>query len=107
MEKEDGRLDKCPQLVPVFRALHDRRHGGNLPMPSGENSRLFTLCTGQGWPYSQVITLFQRLRYAAQIKCPEGELHPPRLHEYNKPHVNCSLSFREYRVYALMKSERR
>jgi integrase/recombinase XerD len=52
-----------------------------LPMPLGENSRLFTSYTGQGWPYSQVITLFQRLRRAAQIECPEGELHPPRLHD--------------------------
>ncbi len=55
-----------------------RRH---LPMPLGESSRLFTSYTGQGWPYSQVITLFQRLRSAAHIECPEGELRPPRLHD--------------------------
>ena len=53
----------------------------SLPMPEGENSHLFTSRTGRGWPYSQVITLFQRLRCAAKIECPEGELHPPRLHD--------------------------
>lgn len=52
-----------------------------LPMPAGENSRVFTSYTGQGWPYSQVITLFQRLRCAAQIERPEGEMRPPRLHD--------------------------
>src|SRR3546814_2004329 len=42
---------------------------------------MFASRTGRGWPYSQVITLFQRLRRAAHIECPEGELHPPRLHD--------------------------
>lgn len=68
-----------PELSTELAAHIKRRR--NLPMPAGENSRLFTSRTGQGWPYSQVITLFQRLRHAAQIKCPEGELHPPRLHD--------------------------
>lgn len=68
-----------PRLSTELAAHIERRR--NLPMPEGENSRLFTSYTGKGWPYSQVITLFQRLRHAAQIKCPEGELHPPRLHD--------------------------
>ena len=68
-----------PQLSTELAAHIVRRR--NLPMPAGENSRLFTSRTGRGWPYSQVITLFQRLRHAAQIKCSEGERHPPRLHD--------------------------
>jgi integrase len=58
--------------------MERRRH---LPMPTGDSSRLFASYTGQGWSYSQVITLFQRLRCAAHIETPEGELHPPRLHD--------------------------
>jgi integrase/recombinase XerD len=68
-----------PRLSTELAAHIERRR--HLPMPAGENSRLFTSYTGQGWPYSQVITLFQRLRRAAHIECPEGELHPPRLHD--------------------------
>ena len=74
------------RLVPIglhlsmeLAAYIERRR--NLPMPEGESSHLFTSRTGRGWPYSQVITLFQRLRLAAKIECPEGELHPPRLHD--------------------------
>lgn len=68
-----------PRLSAELAAHMERRR--RLPMPVGERSRLFTSYTGQGWSYSQVITLFQRLRLAAQIECPEGELHPPRLHD--------------------------
>lgn len=68
-----------PRLSVELAAHVERRR--HLPMPAGESSRLFTSYTGQGWPYSQVITLFQRLRRAAHIECPEGELHPPRLHD--------------------------
>lgn len=68
-----------PRLSAELAAHMERRR--HLPMPMGENSRLFTSYTGQGWPYSQVIALFQRLRRAAHIECPEGELHPPRLHD--------------------------
>lgn len=68
-----------PKLsIELCAHVERRRH---LPMPAGESSRLFTSYTGQGWSYSQVITLFQRLRRAAHIDCPEGELHPPRLHD--------------------------
>jgi integrase/recombinase XerD len=52
-----------------------------LPMPGGENSAFFTTRTGRGWPYQHVITLFQRVRAAAEINCPAGELRPPRLHD--------------------------
>ena len=68
-----------PRLSAALVAHIERR--SHLPMPLGENSRFFTPYTGRGWPYSQVITLFQRLRRAAHIECPEGELHPPRLHD--------------------------
>lgn len=74
------------RLVPVGQrlstelAVHIERRRG-LPMPEGNDSRLFASRTGQRWPYSQVITLFQRLRQMAKIQCPEGELHPPRLHD--------------------------
>jgi integrase/recombinase XerD len=50
-------------------------------MPEGEASALFTTRTGRGWPYQHVITLFQRVREAAKISCPSGELRPPRLHD--------------------------
>ena len=52
-----------------------------LPMPEGENSAFFTTRTGRGWPYQHVITLFQRVREAAKVSCPAGELRPPRLHD--------------------------
>jgi integrase/recombinase XerD len=68
-----------PRLALELAAYIERRR--NLPMPEGENSHLFTTRTGRGWPYSHVITLFQHLRRAAHIDCPEGELRPPRLHD--------------------------
>jgi integrase/recombinase XerD len=52
-----------------------------LPMPEGGGSAFFTTRTGRGWPYQHVITLFQRVREAAKIGCPAGELRPPRLHD--------------------------
>ncbi len=69
-----------PRLSAEMAAHVERRR--QLPMPAGESSRLFTSYTGQGWPYSRVITLFQCLRRAAHIECPEGELRPPRLHDF-------------------------
>ena len=68
-----------PRLALELADYIERRR--NLPMPEGENSHLFTTRTGRGWPYSHVITLFQHLRRAAHIDCPEGELRPPRLHD--------------------------
>ncbi|HCJ5971760.1 TPA: tyrosine-type recombinase/integrase [Escherichia coli] len=68
-----------PRLSTELSAHIERRR--LLPMPSGNDSRLLTSLTGRGWSYSQVITLFQRLRHTAGIKCQPGELHPPRLHD--------------------------
>jgi site-specific recombinase XerD len=52
-----------------------------LPLPSGEDSRLFTTKTGRGWPYPHVITLFQKVRRAAGIGRATGECRPPRIHD--------------------------
>lgn len=68
-----------PRLSTELAAHIERR--SLLPLPLGNGSRLLTSLTGNGWSYSQVITLFQRLRHAAEISCPPGELHPPRLHD--------------------------
>ncbi|WP_250479982.1 MULTISPECIES: tyrosine-type recombinase/integrase [unclassified Caballeronia] len=75
-----SRLVPIGQRLSTELAVHIERRRG-LPMPEGNDSRLFASRTGQRWSYSQVITLFQRLRQMAGIKCPEGELHPPRLHD--------------------------
>jgi integrase/recombinase XerD len=74
------RLVPIGQKLSAEMAAHLERRR-NLPMPAGENSYLFASSTGQRWSYSQVITLFQRLRHSAQIEAPEGELRPPRLHD--------------------------
>jgi integrase len=68
-----------PRLAQELAAHVDRRR--QLPMPEGEDSALFTTRTGKAWPYQHVITLFQRVRRAASIDCPAGELRPPRLHD--------------------------
>ena len=52
-----------------------------LPLPSGDDSRLFTTKTGRGWPYPHVITLFQNIRRAARIGSATGECRPPRIHD--------------------------
>jgi len=67
---------KLTQELATYIALRRR-----LPLPASDNSLLFTTRTGRGWPYQHVITLFQRLRRAAGINCPAGELRPPRLHD--------------------------
>src|SRR5206468_2988379 len=68
-----------PKLARELAAHIDRRRG--LPLPAGEDSALFTTRTGKAWLYSDVIKLFQRVRRAAHIECPPGELRPPRLHD--------------------------
>lgn len=68
-----------PKLTLALTALADRRR--RLSMPEGENSRFFASRTGAHWDYSRVITLFQRVRRAAGIECPPGELRPPRMHD--------------------------
>jgi len=68
-----------PKLAVELTMLDDRRR--RLPMPNGEDSRFFTSRTGARWDYPRVITLFQRVRRAAGIGCPAGELRPPRMHD--------------------------
>jgi integrase/recombinase XerD len=68
-----------PKLTRELAAHIERRR--RLPMPAGEDSALFTTRTGRPWPYQHVITLFQRVRRAAAIDRPAGELRPPRLHD--------------------------
>jgi site-specific recombinase XerD len=68
-----------PKLALELTGHADRRR--RLPMPSGEDSSFFTSRTGTAWTYHRVITLFQRVRRAACIECPPGELRPPRLHD--------------------------
>lgn len=68
-----------PKLTLELTSLADRRR--RLPMPDGEDSRFFASRTGAYWDYPRVITLFQRVRRAAGIGCPPGELRPPRMHD--------------------------
>jgi integrase/recombinase XerD len=68
-----------PKLALELTRLGDRRR--RLPMPDGEGSRFFASRTGARWDYPRVITLFQRVRRAAGIECPPGELRPPRMHD--------------------------
>lgn len=68
-----------PQLATELSRYICRR--GQLAMPMGEDSALLCTRTGHALTYPYVITLFQRLRCAADIECPPGELRPPRLHD--------------------------
>lgn len=68
-----------PKLALELTTLCDRRR--RLPMPDGEDSRFFASSAGALWDYPRVITLFQRVRRAAGIGCPPGELRPPRMHD--------------------------
>jgi integrase/recombinase XerD len=68
-----------PILTQELAAHIARRQ--QLSMPAGGDSALFTTRTGRAWPYQHVITLFQRVRRAAHIDRPAGELRPPRLHD--------------------------
>jgi site-specific recombinase XerD len=68
-----------PKLAGALAVYIQRRR--QLPLPSGEDSRLFTTKTGRGWPYSHVIALFQKVRRAAAIGNVTGESRPPRIHD--------------------------
>jgi integrase len=68
-----------PKLAGQLAAYIQRRR--RLPLPSGDDSRLFTTKTGRGWPYPHVITLFQKVRRAAGIGSATGECRPPRIHD--------------------------
>lgn len=52
-----------------------------LALPEGRDSALLCSRTGHHLAYQYVITLFQRVRSTAGIRCPAGELRPPRLHD--------------------------
>ena len=68
-----------PKLAGELAVYIQRRR--QLPLPSGDDSRLFTTKTGRGWPYPHVITLFQKVRRAAGIGSATGECRPPRIHD--------------------------
>jgi integrase len=68
-----------PKLAGQLAVYIQRRR--QLPLPSGDDSRLFTTKTGRGWPYPHVITLFQKVRRAAGIGSATGECRPPRIHD--------------------------
>ena len=67
-----------PKLALELAAYIQRRR--DLPLPLGDDSRLFTTKTGQGWPYPHVNTLFHQVRRAAGIVC-TAECPPPRIHD--------------------------
>jgi integrase/recombinase XerD len=68
-----------PRLTDELAAHHDRRRA--LALPEGADSAFLCSRTGHRLAYAFVITLFQRVRAAAAIGCPPGELRPPRLHD--------------------------
>jgi integrase/recombinase XerD len=68
-----------PKLAGELAVYIQRRR--QLPLPLGDDSRLFTTKTGRGWPYPHVITLFQKVRRAAGIGRATGECRPPRIHD--------------------------
>lgn len=68
-----------PQLASVLTAYYEQR--STLPMPTGQDSAFLCTRSGRCLAYPEVITRFQRIRLAAGIVCPPGELRPPRLHD--------------------------
>ena len=68
-----------PKLAVQLAAYIQRRR--ELPLPSGNDSRLFTTKAGRRWPYPHVITLFQKIRREAGIGSVPGESRPPRIHD--------------------------
>ncbi|CAD6563426.1 tyrosine-type recombinase/integrase [Paraburkholderia sabiae] len=68
-----------PQLVTALNDYLDRR--SNLPFPEGPDSSFLCSRSGCRLYYQRVVTLFQRVRAAANIPIPAGERRPPRLHD--------------------------
>jgi len=68
-----------PQLASALATYYDQR--SKLPMPKGQDSAFLCSRSGCRLNYPHVVTLFQRIRSAAGIACPSGELRPPRLHD--------------------------
>ena len=56
-----------PKLAKELAAYMQRRR--ELPLPLGDDSRLFTTKTGRGWPYPHVNTLFHHVQRAACVVC--------------------------------------
>ena len=74
------------RLVPIGPRLASKlrvylRQRCALALPLGQDSALLCTRTGHRLNYQYVITLFQRVRLAAGIARPTGELRPPRLHD--------------------------
>ena len=67
-----------PKLTLELAAYIQRRR--DLPLPLGDDSRLFTTKTGRGWPYPHVNTSFHNVRRAAGIVC-AADCPPPRIHD--------------------------
>ena len=67
-----------PKLGQELAAYIQRRR--DLPLPLGDDSRLFTTKTGRGWPYPHVNTSFHHVRRAAGIVC-AADCRPPRIHD--------------------------
>lgn len=68
-----------PRLTSALAAYIEQR--GALALPEGRDSALLCSRTGHRLAYQYVITLFQRVRSMAGIRCPAGEPRPPRLHD--------------------------
>lgn len=73
------------RLVPIGRrlaaALTALEQRSKLALPMGRDSAFLCSRSGRDLSYQRAITLFQRIRSAAGIGCPPGELRPPRLHD--------------------------
>ena len=68
-----------PQLTEALRAYLVQRN--TLALPGGLDSAFLCTRTGRHLAYQTVVTHFQRIRSAAGVGCPPGELRPPRLHD--------------------------
>jgi integrase/recombinase XerD len=67
------------QLATAMSAYFEKRSA--LPMSKSQDSAFLCTRSGCRLTYQYVVTLFQRIRSAAEIGCPPGELRPPRLHD--------------------------
>lgn len=68
-----------PRLTSELKDYFEQR--SELVHPEGKNSAFLCSRTGHRLAYQYVITLFQRVRATAGIRCPAGEPRPPRLHD--------------------------
>lgn len=68
-----------PRLASALTEYIEQR--STLALPEGKDSALLCSRTGHRLAYQYVITVFQRVRSTAGIRCPAGEPRPPRLHD--------------------------